>query len=423
MHALPLEALRDMILPLREQMRVRNAWLKERLDTLLPELMARENLDMWLVIAREYNEDPIIMTLLPEPAMSARRRTILVFIRREDGKVERLTLSRYGYEGFYEPAWNPEEEADQYARLAQVVEEFKPKQIGLNIGTTFAFGDGLSHGEYEQLRAALGPEVMARTTSAERLCVGWLERRIPAEMAVYPQLIAIGHSLLATAFSRRVITPGVTHVSDVQWWLRDALQSLGLRAWFHPSFDLQALDERYDKAEGKRQVIQPGDLLWCDMGFSYLGLNTDQQQHGYVLRPGEFDAPEDLKALLKHGNQLQDIHLDEMTVGSTGNEVLQRTLVRAKEAGINPQVYSHPLGYHGHAAGPTIGLWDRQDGVPGNGDYPIFDDTAYSIELNVRGTVPSWDNQEVRIMLEEDALFHAGRCNWLDGRQEAFYLI
>lgn len=423
MHALPLEALRDMILPLRDQMRVRNAWLKERLDTLLPELMARENIDMWLVIAREYNEDPVIMTLLPEPAMSARRRTILVFIRREGKTVERLTLSRYGYEGFYEPAWNPEEEPNQYARLAQVVEENNPGKIGLNIGTTFAFGDGLSHGEYEQLQATLGPDKMARITSAERLCVGWLERRIPAEMAVYPQLVAIGHSLLSTAFSRRVISPGVTHVSDVQWWLRDTLQSLGLRAWFHPSFDLQAPNEGYDKAEDKRQIIQPGDLLWCDMGFSYLGLNTDQQQHGYVLRPGEHDAPGDLVALLKHGNQLQDIHLDEMAIGSTGNEVLNRTLARAKQAGINPQVYSHPLGYHGHAAGPTIGLWDRQEGVPGNGDYPLFDDTAYSIELNVRGTIPSWDNQEVRIMLEEDALLHGGRCHWLDGRQEAFYYI
>lgn len=423
MKIMPLEALADTILPLREQMALRNRWLKKRLDTLLPDLMARAGLDMWLVIAREYNEDPVIMSLLPEPAMSARRRTMLLFYRRDDGTVERLNLSRYAHEGYYESAWDPDKDADQYACLARVIEERNPATIGLNHAPLFAFGDGLSYGEYTRLAEALGPELIARTQSAQAMSVGWLEARIPEEMAVYPHLTAIGHSIIATAFSRRVITPGATELDDVRWWMRETMQSLGLKAWFHPSFDLQAPGENYDKEENKRQLILPGDLLWVDMGFTYLGLNTDQQQHGYVLRADETTAPDYLTALLKHGNRLQDIHMEEMAVGRTGNDVLHSALDRAKGEGINPQVYSHPLGYHGHAAGPTIGLWDHQEGVPGNGDYALYNNTCYSIELNVRGDVAEWDGQEVRIMLEEDAALYDGGMHWIDGRQTDYYLL
>jgi len=419
------DAYRDKLLPLRRQMQVRNDWLKERLDTILPELMKREGFDMWLVVAREYNEDPLIMTLLPEPAMSARRRTILVFTMQDDGSVERLTLSRYGQEGFYQSGWNPDEE-DQLACLKRVIEERNPQQIGINVSHTFAFGDGLAHGEYALLESALGDEWMRRTESAGRLCIGWLERRIPSELVVYPSLVDLGHTIITEAFSTRVIQPGVTTVEDVVWWMREKMQSLGLHAWFQPNVDIQAPGEGFSafySGEERRTVIMPGDLLWCDMGFYYLGLATDQQQHAYVLHPGETDAPDGLKNALSVGNRLQDIHMEEMHVGKTGNQVLKATLDRAKSEGINPSVYSHPLGYHGHAAGPTIGLWDQQDGVPGRGDYELFDDTCYSIELNVVVDVPEWDNQPVRIALEEDAVLTNGSMRWLADRQTKLHLI
>ena len=130
-----------------------------------------------------------------------------------------------------------------------------------------------------------------------------------------------------------------------------------------------------------------------------------------------------MQAALADGNRLQDIHMGLMQVGRSGNEVLRTALELAKAEGICPQVYTHPLGFHGHAAGPTIGLWDRQEGVPGVGDYPLYNDTAYSIELNVVRNILEWDGQDVRIMLEEDAVLTDGTMRWLDGRQDAFYLI
>jgi hypothetical protein len=416
-------AFRDKLLPLRERVEVRNQWLKQRLDTVLPELMQREAFDMWIVVAREYNEDPVVMTLLPEPAMSARRRTILVFSLSSDGSLERLTLSRYGQGATYEGAWDPDKE-EQYACLGRIVRERDPQRIGIDVSEPFALADGLTHSEYARLVEALGEPYAGCLHGAERLCVGWFERRIEQELTVYPGIVQVGHAIIAEAFSSRLVQPGITTTDDIAWWMRQHMLELGVRAWFHPTVDIQAAGQRHDVAEdARRKRILPGDLLHCDVGFTYLGLSTDQQQNAYVLRPGETDAPEGLRAALAEGNRLQDIHAEAMAVGRTGNQVLSQALEQARAEGLVPSIYSHPLGYHGHAAGPTIGLWDRQQGVPGKGDYPLYNDTCYAIELNVKKAVPEWDGQEVRMSLEEDAVFSGGRLRWLSGRQTRLHLI
>ena len=142
------------ILPLREQAAIRDSWLKTRLETIIPELLQREDIDMWIVVCREYNEDPTLLSLLPATSMSARRRTILLFARADD-QVERMTLSRYGYEGFYQGVWNPDKE-DQFECLARIVRERDPQRIGINASEIFAFGDGMSHTEFELVSDALG---------------------------------------------------------------------------------------------------------------------------------------------------------------------------------------------------------------------------------------------------------------------------
>jgi len=423
---LSIEEYRHKLLPLRQQALVRNQWLRERLERFLPALFSREGFDMWIIVAREYNEDPVIMSLLPEPAMAARRRTILVFSRRDDGTIERLTLDRYGYGDYYTKGWNPEQE-DQFACLGRIVRDRNPQTIGLNFADEFPFGDGLTYSEHGRVIAALGETYAARVKSAERLCVGWLEHRIDPEITVYPGLAEMAHALIAEAFSSRTIQPGITTTEDVVWWFRQKMHELGLRAWFQPSVELQAPGIRFDGPAGggsaTRTLILPGDLLHCDVGFIYLGLATDHQQNAYVLKPGETAPPPELCALLAAGNRLQDIHRQAMQPGKTGNEVLHTVLAAAQAEGIQPQVYSHPLGYHGHAAGPVIGLWDQQAGVPGKGDYPLFDHTCYSIELNVKQSIAAWDDQVVRMALEEDAVLVDGELRWLSGRQTALHLI
>jgi hypothetical protein len=115
--------------------------------------------------------------------------------------------------------------------------------------------------------------------------------------------------------------------------------------------------------------------------------------------------------------------MEAMTPGRTGNETLNATLEQAIGERMRPVVYTHPIGLHGHAAGATIGLWDNQEAVRGEGDYPLSLNTGWSIELAVEIDVEEWDGQECRIMLEEDAFLDETGTTFLDGRQEQLWLI
>ena len=422
------QAAESVVLSMRERADVQDRWLKDRLDTLLPELMRRADVEMWIVVAREYNEDPVIETMLPATWLSARRRTILVFHDRgPEGGVERLAVARYAIGDVFESAWDPEEQPDQWRRLAEIVEARDPASIALNRSEEFGLADGLTYTEGEALLEALPEGYRDRVVSGEPLAIGWLEARTDEEMAVYPTIVRIAHEIIAEGFSEGVVQPGVTTTEDVQWWYRERIRDRGLTAWFHPSVSVQRpdADERDGdfSARPEGDVIRPGDLLHVDFGITYLGLNTDTQQHAYVLRAGETAAPEGLREALAVGNRLQDVLTGQFEVGRSGNEILAGALAQAESEGIDATIYTHPIGFHGHGAGPTIGLWDQQGGVPGKGDYPLYPNTAYSIELNAAVSIPEWDGQTVRVMLEEDAFFDGEAVRYIDGRQTELLLI
>jgi Metallopeptidase family M24 len=407
------------ILTLREQAEMYNAWLTVRLDRLLPDLMRQEGFDMWIVICRENNEDPVFTSLVPFTTMYASRTSILVFTDTGPGGLERLTVSRAGIGQFYKAAWDPDR-TDQWTRLGEIIKERSPKKIGINESDTFNYGDGITAALKKKFLAALPAEFQSRVQPAERLAIRWLERRTPDEMEVYPHIVAIGHAIVAEAFSRTVITPGVTTTDDVVWYFRERSRQLGLTNWFQPSVDIQ---RPRDTPYGQSTVIHRGDLLHCDFGITYLKLCTDTQEMAYVLKDGEADVPKGLQTAFAKGNRLQDIHLAEMRVGLTGNAILAAILKRARAEGLQASVYTHPIGFHGHAAGTVIGLWDQQGGVPGLGDFPLFEDTAHSVELSVRSVVAEWGNIDVRIPLEQNILFRRGGASWMDQRQTAITLI
>jgi Xaa-Pro aminopeptidase len=418
----PLAAAGEIpaVLNLKEQAAVYDGWLTVRLEKILPELMRREKIDMWLVICREYNEDPVYLSMVPFASLSARRLTMLVmFDRGADKGVERFSVNRYGIGRLFPTVWKAGEE-DQWQALAKAVKERNPRRIGIDESDVFAFGDGLSESLKTRLVQALGPEYAKTLVGAERLAVGWLERRLPEEIEVYDRICSVAHAVIAEAFSAAVITPGVTTAADVEWWIWEKFRALGQTTWFNPGISVQRPKTSPFKDS---PVIHPGDLLHCDVGINYLRLNTDTQQHAYVLVPGETDAPKGLKDALVKGNRLQDILLGEMKEGLTGNQILAAALKRAKDEGLRPSIYTHPLGVHGHAAGPTIGLWDKQVGVPGDGDYPLYPDTVFSIELNVVDAVAEWGGQDVQIALEQDAVFTRAGARFLDRRQTDLILV
>lgn len=418
---------------LREQAALQQTWLKERLETVLPVVMRRHAVDMWVIAMREYNEDPVFPALVSPTTFAARRRTIYVFFDRGPERgLERIALGGASQGGLYDVVRETELAPDgrprelwgpaQWQLFARVVRERNPQRIAVDISRDFNFADGLSAGEWEQLQAALGPDLVARVVREDRLATDYLSLRVGAMLPTYRRMQEIAHEIIGVAFSSAVITPGVTTTEDVVWWMRQRLLELGLGTWFQPDVDVQR--RGVDVSDSAGPVIQRGDVLHCDFGITALGLNTDTQHMGYVLRDGEIEPPAGLRQAFANSNRLQDLVLTAAKPGLTGNQVLADALARMREAGIDGTVYSHPVGDHGHAAGPLIGLWDRQDGVPARGDIPLLPGTWFSIELQATTPIPEWGGQKVRSMQEEDAeLPPTGAMRWILQRQTAFHLV
>ena len=420
----PSFAQYPVILTQREQAKVIDDLLEDRLRSLLPALMRREGFDMWVLISRENNEDPVLKTMLPATWLAARRTTMLiVFDRGTDRDVEYLAVARYDVGKVFRRAWDPDSNPDQWAQLGKLMTDRKPKKIGINKAEHYGHADGLTANDYDNVLRVLPKSLHAALTSAEKLSVSWLETRSEKEMVLYQQTCRIAHGIIQEGFSEKVIQPGVTTTEDVAWWFREKIKDLKLDTWFHTSVTLQRNES--DAITSKRAqplVILPGDLLHVDFGITYLRLNTDTQQHAYVLRAGETDAPEFARNAFARGNKLQDYLTSNFREGKTGNQILADTRKQAIDNGITPSIYTHPIGFHGHASGTTIGMWDMQAGVPSTGDYPMHLNTAYSIELNCAVYIPDW-KKEIRIELEEEGYFDASGFRYIDGRQTGLMLI
>lgn len=419
------------VLSMEDRAAVINELLEDRVLNLLPQLMAETGMDCWVLISREYNEDPIIKTFLPAEWLAARRRTMLLVHKplTDSDSLGLYAIARYDVGSLFKRSWEKEEEPDQWKRLADLLKELNPNKIAINYSTTFGLADGIVSTDRQLFTDYLKKANLdQKIVSAEPLAIAWLETRTEREMAVYKHIMQIAHHIISEGFSEKVITTGVTTTSDVEWWYRDRIRQLGLVAWFHPTVDVQREDPNLGETRpnfSKRpgvDIIMPGDLLHVDFGITYLRFNTDTQQLAYVLRAGEFEAPAYLQKALESGNAVQDHLTSKFATGKSGNTILAEALESGKKAGLKPWIYTHPIGYHGHAAGPAIGMWDAQGGVPGTGDYKLRPNTAYSIELNNTIYVKEW-NKDVRILLEEDAFFDGEKVIYINGRERKLMII
>lgn len=389
-----------------------NQLLKRRLDTLIPALLHEQDIDCWVLIGREYAEDPVLATMLPAEWLSARRRTILVLTASD-----RFAIARYPVGDLFRSEWDPDTEADQWARLRDVLLTLDPATIGIGTSKVQAHADGLTATQFDALIGALGSDLSDRIVSAGTLGVRWLETRLPDERETLETATALAHDILRRGLSREAITPDQTSTVDLVWWYRQAVHDVGLSSWFQPSVSIQRHGGTAD------EIIRHGDLLHVDFGIVHRDMCTDQQEHAYILHPGEERPPQGLTLGLQNANRIQDLLIAEFELGRTGNEILASARAACVDAGLDATIYTHSIGLHGHGAGMTIGLWDQQDGVPGAGDHRLYPNSAYSIELMGVNTVPEWDGQEIRFMLEQDAWFDGSTVAWLDGRQTELITI
>jgi Xaa-Pro aminopeptidase len=423
----------DKILPEREQAKLYNELLEWRLDNILPEIMRREGIDMWLVICFEYDEDPVYMSLVPEPIMVARRLSILMFHDAPDG-FKKLTANWHGKGSagyMYTNIFTDRSEGAnaQFTVVADYIKKHNPKKIGINYAEHWDYHDDFSHGtglsafHKGKLERALGVEYSSRLVSAEKVAIGWQETRSPRELSLYRHICGIGHDLIKEFYSNKVITPDVTTTQDVVWWIRQRITDLGLKTWFQPSISIRRSPKDKAKYGEKDRVIRRGDVLHCDVGITYLGLNTDMQHNAYVCRLGEKEPPEGIRELLRRGNRIQAILLEQYQEGRTGNKILLESLRKANAEGLIPRIYTHPIGIYGHGSGMMVGMTEKQEFVPGTGEHPLYPNTVYSIELSSGYKVPEWDNELITIGLEDEAVFTKDGIDWVDGYPTTYYLI
>jgi len=398
----------------KEQLEIQRKWQEKRLDVLLPDLMKEIGIDFWLVACREYNEDPVFHSLMPPKAVHARRLTILMFALQAD-KLERVHTFSYDIDGFYKGIAQKEEEPLDAA--LRYIQEKNPQKIGLNISDHFAFGDGLSHGLYQQMQALFPEDIKKKLCSAEKLCIRWLETRLDEEMAIYHRVNKLAHEIIAETFSPEQVYPGITTSQDLEWYMIERITSYGLPFWFPPDVYI------HRKGETTSGIIQRGDILHCDMGLEYFGLQSDTQRLAYCLREGEREPPKGLQEAFRIGNRFQDIVSSKFKVGKTGNQVFREAMKEAKGEGIDAMLYTHPIGIHGHGAGPIIGLYDKQEEIPVRGELTLHKNTCYALELNVKKEISEYDNKKEGIYLEQTIGFDEEKVIYFDDRQKKFLLI
>jgi hypothetical protein len=411
------------ILPVRQRHEVTLDILRKRLDTLLPVAMRESGLDMWIVLCQEDDLDPAYTTLIPMDTWCPILQMLVFFDRGEAG-IERVNISGTQTFDLYDWPYKGQLEDEQWKLLSSMIEERDPKRIGINTGTVAWAAGGLTHNLHTQLLERIPAKYRGRLESAERLVTRWASTLIDEELVLFEHAADVAHHVIAECYSRKMIIPGVTTTEDLRWHFWQRCSDMGMPMAFRPSFSLRRSDAAKAVHGEADIVIRRGDLVHCDVGLKYLGINTDMQEWVYVLREGETEAPAGLRGLMAEANRLQDIYMAEFKLGLTGNQLLANILGRARREGVpGPKVYSHSLGTFLHQPGPLIGLPWEQENTDGRGEVKLQYNNCFTMELSVTGPVPEWGGQELRLSMEEDVAYTSRGCILIDGRQTGFYLV
>jgi hypothetical protein len=428
---LAAEAPRDInaepkLLPWSQQIAVREQWLAKRHSMIL-DMMRRNRVDMWIVVNEEFHDDPLTQYVAP-PRPFAGGRDFFVFIDTGDAGLKRVAITGFAEESvkkFFEAPDHPKP-ADQV--LPQLYQQYKPKKIALSYGGHRGVTRSITHDTYKFITEKMGPEAESHFVPAENLIEEYSDTRIPEEFATYTDMVTVTEILARRSLSGEVIKPGKTTVGDVRRWLYDQLGARGLTTWFQPDLRVQRKGKPNDMSRGflavspEEIVIQKGDVVHLDFGITYMGLNTDWQRMSYVLFDGEKEVPPGLKKALSNTNALQDSTCHNSKPARAAGDVYNDVMSDMKEKGIEAKVYSHPLGFQGHALGAAIDYraWQRAETLP---PRKLRDGSYISIELNSVTAVPEWDGQKVFVMEEDPAYLTADGWKFFVPRQTEWYVV
>lgn len=406
------------ILTIKERQQRRAEITRKRVNTLIAPLMQELGIDMWVVPSGDFRVDPVFPHLMEADAPV----DAIAVLSLCGGKFEKFLSGshmEFDENSLYQGFTNPGE--DKWAALARLITEKQPRSIAVDCSAEFSILDGISHTDYEAVCAAAGE---IPVVSAEALAMRFMQHRTAEELENYEVCAALSRQLIRETFSRAVVTPGVTTTDDVRWFMRQWMIDRGLGYTWGPNCDVQrrGCENPMLGGEDAVEVIQPGDLVHIDFGISYLQCETDMQYLCYVLKDGETEAPQGLRDGFAACRKHQQIYMDTVRPGVTGNELWREINEKSAAAGLKSMVYSHPIGFHVHGVGASIGRFGRQPDIP-HGVYQLENNMCFAMEQNVRVKIPEWDDQEIFIFREEDVALLDGKIRVIGELQPELFTI
>ncbi len=396
----------------RKMNQIRN----DKFDLILPEVMQENQIDMWIVMCREGSFDPLYKDLGEGYVGST---GYYVFTDDGSGRIERAALGISGYllkEGGAYDHFGSDLELKEY------VSERDPQRIGLNISKAIGGADGLSHSGYLELIEVLGQKYADRFVSAEKLVSDFRSRRVASEIAAYGEACELSYTIAERALSNEVITPGITTLEDVAWWIKEQQFKHNLESSFGmPSVYITG--PRGVIATSTDKIIERGDVIMLDYGVGLMNMYTDMKRIAYVLREGETRVPEGIQNAFDQGVIVRDIIKKTIKPGLTARENEVKVYAALTEAGFNKMkgfnkytdmdktdviIGCHSVGNWGHGVGPSIAFFN-----PIRLDYEIKPSNLFSIELFAYTKVPEWANAKLRVPLEDDAIVTSRGVEWI----------
>ena len=416
---------------LEVQERMEREWAAklDKLETTLQDHMRANGIDMWLILSRENDPDPVVQLFGDYMSTWAGHRNAFIFHDPGGNRpLERIILGTHirGHVLPFFPdtpgAGHGYGEEGLAPHLRDYIQARDPGTIAINRSRTVTMADGLSLEGYQYLVNALGPDYTSRFVSSEPLLIDYVSHRTPEELDISIEASWITWNILKRAFSNEVITPGVTTNEDVYWWLLQETSDQGLELNFSPSVTVHRQGSRsYGVHED--EVIRPGDVLHVDFGIKVMGIGTDQQKQIYILRPDETEPPEGMQALFDQSRRMAELIGEELQPGVEGREVKARAEARGQEEGITNLVYSHAKGSWVHDAGAwAIADWPERYG--NHPREPVRPTEFWSVEYSVTGSIPEWNGQSLSMGREEDGWVDAeGEFHWMSGPQQELWTV
>jgi len=389
---------------------------RDKFDLILPAAMRDNGIDMWIVMQKENAFDPMYEDLGRGYVGSV---GYYIFTDRGGDRIERAAI---GVSGYLLEQCKVYDLVRGYAPLRAFIAERNPKRIGINMSEEIGSADGLTKTSYDRLVRELGPDLAARLVPAEKLVSDYRSGFTASQLVAFGEAGELSRQIAERALSNEVITPGVTSLEDVAWWMMDQLQLRALGS----SFDMPSVyitGPRGIEATSNERIIQRGDLLIIDWGVGYLNTWTDVKRMAYVLKPGETAAPKGFQAAFDNALRVRDIIHRTIRPGGTAADMLERLRGEIVKGGFRMQgtfnevsndqlvevmIGCHSVGDRGHGSGPSIAAFN-----PRQLTFPIKAFNPFSIELFAWTPAPEWNGAKVRIPLEDDAIVTSRGVEWL----------